>query len=148
MTVPARQQYSLTRNGVTYSPVTADLNDGGWEVRLGDALGDPRRGGRKAQGVYVIRDKVTGRIYKVGKTKTDGLVARLEAYAQDFVTHGYPLGIRITAEVYHLPTGTFDAERVLRGAVNADGWDLSPASGAADGSFDEELPPGTAGRRR
>lgn len=136
----AHRQYTISNSllGVqNLAPVTADLNYGGWEVRLADQLGDTP--GRKARGVYVIRDTVTGRIYKVGKADGTGLVKRLESYAKDWVARGN----KITAEVYKLPGDLLTAERVLRGAVRDDGWLLDPPSGAADGTFDETKPQGT-----
>ncbi|VTS07912.1 hypothetical protein [Tuwongella immobilis] len=57
--------------------------------------------------------------------------------AKSFVTNGFPLGIRITAEVDKLPTGYYNAEVVLRGLVRSDGWNLHQESGAADGTWDE-----------
>jgi hypothetical protein len=124
------------------APVSADLNQGGWEVALAAAIG------KNAIGVYIIRDTASGRIYKVGKaTRSTTLVGRLESYAKDFMAHGVrDGGVRITAQVYKLPGDEKTAEMVLRDAiVNGDEWDLTPTSGAADGSADETREQGTAG---
>ena len=73
--------------------------------------------------------------YKVGKA--DRLKSRFEQYAREWVTRGIP----VRAEVYAFQTGdTFDAERVLRGVVFADGWSLQ-----ADGTANQVRPQGTGG---
>jgi hypothetical protein len=130
----AHRQYVLTRSTLTgtdtFTPIRVNLNDGGWDVRLTKALGSG-----KVVGVYLLRSP-NGAIYKVGKA-TD-LVGRLERYASDWVARG----IQVWAEVSNLhglglgSRGLLDPEMVLRGAiVKADGWDLSPESGAADGDW-------------
>jgi hypothetical protein len=138
----AHRQYSLTnpRMGLAgLRPVTADLNNGGWEVALASALGDTP--GRKALGVYILRDTSTGRIYKVGKSGAEGLVKRLESYAKDWVSHLN----EVTAEVYPLRSDFLLAEMVLRGRVRGDGWPLDPNSGAANGTAGQVRPQGTGG---
>jgi hypothetical protein len=105
--------------------------------------------GKKAKGVYVLRHPTTGRIYKVGKADSTGLVGRLESYAKDWVASG----VQVKAEVYPLSasgrsvTGRalVEAERVLRQAVREDGWSLNSDSGAADGTWDEIEEQGTGG---
>ena len=139
----AHRQYVLTRstlNGTnTFTPIRVNLNDGGWDVRLTKALGSG-----KVVGVYLLRSP-NGAIYKVGKA-TD-LVGRLERYASDWVARG----IQVWAEVYNLhglglgSRGLLDPEMVLRGRVREDGWDLSPESGAADGTWKQIADPGTNG---
>ena len=141
----AHRQYTLTNNrlGVQdLAPIVANLNDGGWEVTLATALGDTTQ--NKAKGVYILRDPVSGKIYKVGKADSTGLVGRLERYAKDWVARG----IRVQAEVYKLPVSgrsLLAAERVLRDRVRQDNWDLTPSTGAADGSADQTSPQGTDG---
>jgi hypothetical protein len=121
--------------------VTADLNNGGWEVALARALGDGP--GRKAQGVYVLRNTTTGRIYKVGKSSgKGGLVGRLESYAKDWVSHLN----EVTAEVYPLRSDFLLAEMVLRDRVaNLDRWPIDTDHGGANGTAGQRRAQGTGG---
>jgi hypothetical protein len=138
----AHRRYTLTNSQLGVQgllPIVTNLNRGNWEVTLATVLGDTSQ--RKAKGVYVLRDPESGRIYKVGKAESTGLVQRLESYAKDWVARG----IRVQAEVYKLPGDCRIAERVLRYRIREDGWNLNPASGAADGTYDEILTDGTAG---
>jgi hypothetical protein len=140
----AHRQYALSNPGwglAARAPVTANLNDGGWEVALGDALGDGR--GRKALGVYVLRHTGTGRIYKVGKAiDKSGLVGRLESYARDWVARGN----QVTAEVYKLTSDFLLAEMVLRDRVaNLDRWPLRSQDGGANETANQTRPQGTGG---
>jgi hypothetical protein len=111
-------------------PIEIPVMQGNWRAVVREAL----PGKSSPEGVYIVRDQVTGQIYKPGKVK-NVTSSRISEYAEWAAADGRS----VVLDFYPVTTGRYrlvQFENALRSRLKTDGWNLG-----WDGALDKAAPP-------